>query len=285
MARAHSPTRRARRLGLELRKMRELYGLEIAQVAAETEIHQRTLYRIERGEHQADPANLRKLLNRYRVDFEKQAELLALADSAFRRGWWLDYADVLDDLFAVLEDEADWILSYQCQVVPGLLQVDAYARALFKGGLTTATATETDAIEKRVRARRERRGILERPDPPHLHAVLSETVLRQEVGGGEVMCRQLEHLAYMATRDAVTLQVLPFSAGAHTGMTGSFAIFEFADPADPDIAHTENLSGSAYSESEGALARFRMAWGGIADAALAPDESVAMIAALATREG
>jgi transcriptional regulator with XRE-family HTH domain len=277
---AHSPTIRARRLGRELRKLRESFGLELGEVAQRTAVSYQTLRRIEKGLHQTDISNLERLFEEYHVDFEKREELLELAANAFKRGWWLEYSDVLDDLFAALEDEADWILSYQSQVVPGLLQTDAYARALFQTGVASPSAIEAENVEKRVRARRERRAILERPDPPHLHAVLSEAVLRQEVGGGEVMARQLTYLAEMATRDTVTLQVLPYSAGAHAGMTSPFVIFEFADEADPDIAHTENLSGSAYSESQSSLARFRVAWGSVTDAALTPDESVAMLAAL-----
>ena len=280
MAPAHSPTIRARRLGRELRRLRESFGLDLAEVAQRTAVSYQTLRRIEKGLHQTDVTNLERLFEAYHVDYEKRAELLELATNAFRRGWWLEYSDVLDDLFAVLEDEADWILSYQSQVVPGLLQTDAYARALFRTGVASPSAVDVENVEKRVRARRERRAILERPDPPHLHAVLSEAVLRQEVGGADVMSRQLSYLAEMATRDTVTLQVLPYSVGAHAGMTSPFVIFEFADDADPDIAHAENLSGSAYSESESSLTRFRVAWGSVTDAALAPDESVAMLAAL-----
>lgn len=271
---------RARRLGRYLAELREHYGLEIAQVARDIDTSHMTIRRVEQGLHQTDLAILEKLFDRYHVDYERRMELLDLAASAFRSGWWLEYGDVLHDVFAVMEDEASRILSFQSQVVPGLLQTDAYARALFESGLAAPDTWEAQNVEKRVRARRERRAILDRENPPQLHAVLGEAAVRQQVGGLDVMGGQLSHLAEMATRDNVALQVLPFTAGEHAGLGGSFIVFEFAHPDDPDVVHSENLSGSAYSESESALARFRLAWGSVVDAALAPDESAALLAAL-----
>jgi len=272
---------KARRLGAILKATREHFGLDLAQVAADIDVNSSTVSRIERGLHQSDHETMRALFDRYHLTFDQQRELLDLAAEAFRSGWWLEYGDVLHDVFAVMEDEAQRILSYQSQVIPGLLQTDAYARALFETLLAEPDAWEIGDVEKRVRARRERRGILDRSNPPHLHAVLAEGALRQQVGGRNIMRAQLEHLTEMGGRPNVTLQVLPYSAGAHAGLSGPFVVFEFEHADDPDVVHSEDLSGSAYSESKGAVARFRLAWGGVTDAALTPSESAEFIAALA----
>jgi transcriptional regulator with XRE-family HTH domain len=263
-----------------LTELRERYGLDIAQVAEDIGASHMTIRRVEKGLHQADLAILEKLFDRYQLAYERRMELLDLAASAFRSGWWLEYGDVLHGVFAVMEDEAARILSFQSQVMPGLLQTNAYARALFESGLAAPDTWEAQNVEKRVRARSARRAILDRENPPQLHAVLGEAAIRQQVGGPEVMGRQLSHLAEMADHDNVVIQVLPFAAGAHAGLGGSFIVFEFEHEDDPDVVHSENLSGSAYSESESALTRFRLAWGSVVDAALPPDESAALIAAL-----
>jgi transcriptional regulator with XRE-family HTH domain len=280
MATAHTRTVKARRLGRYLVELRKSYGLNIAEVARDIEVSHMTVRRVEQGLHQTDLAILEKLFDRYQVAYERRMELLDLAAEAFRSGWWLEYDDILHDLFAVMEDEAAVIRSFQAQVVPGILQIDAYARALFEAGLAMPDTLEPQDVEKRVRARRERRAILDRPAPPRVHTIVAEAVLRQQVGGPEVMRAQIRHLAEMAERDSVMVQVLPFDSGAHAGLGGSFIIFEFEHSDDPDVVHSENLSGSVYSESPPAVARFRLAWGDIERAALAPDDSVAMLAAL-----
>lgn len=282
MARGHTPTIKARILGMRLKAIREQYGLDIAQVAADIDVNASTISRIEKGLHRSDQETMRALFDRYHLTFEHERELLDLAAEAFMSGWWLDYRDVLHGFFAVLEDEARRILSYQSQLVPGLLQTDAYARALFSAGPSATDPRDTEDVEKRIRARQARRAILERIDPPQLHAVMSESVLRQQIGGTDTMRAQLAHLAQMGRRENVTMQVLPYSAGATAGLEGPFIIFEFDYPDCPAVAHTENLSGSVYSESVAAVERFRLAWGSVVDAALPPKESAVLIEALAT---
>lgn len=279
MTAPHSSTVRAKRLGFYLRGLREEHHLSAATVAARIGKHRSTIHRLEAGQTKPDTDLIVELLGVYGVDEAHTLALLDLAENAWRRGWWQEYGDVLDDTFACLEDEANLILSWQVQLVPGLLQTEDYARALFSAG---SPQPGHDEIEQRVDARVRRRKLLRRTPAPHLHAILGETALRQEVGGPEVMSAQLHHLLEMGERDNVTIQALPFTAGAHLGMSGPFSIFEFEHPDDLAVAHTENLSGSAYSESASALVRFRLAWGDVVDAALPSDQSADLIAALAT---
>jgi transcriptional regulator with XRE-family HTH domain len=284
MAQAHTRTVKARRLGAYLRRMREDYGLQTQDVARRLEVSHMTVRRIEQGLSKTDLDTLDRLFDVYDVAFERRKELANLAAEAFRSGWWIEYGDVLHGVFAVLEDEASKIRSFQSQLVPGILQIDAYARAVFQAAISDADGRiwQKDTVEKQVLARRTRRAILDRPDPPELHVVMSEAVLHQEIGGPEAMAEQLAHIARIGQRENVTVQVLPYRAGAHAGLEGPFILFEFEHPDDPDVVHTENLSGSAYSETPGAVKRFRLAWGSVVDAALPSQESVAMIAALAT---
>lgn len=289
MAQAHSPTIRARRLGKRLHDLRDTHQLDVKTVAARLRVSHMTIRRLEHGLTKADLGVLQELLDLYGVTTTERLELIHLAENAFRRGWWLEYGDVLDDTFVLLEDEASEIFTWQSLLVPGLLQIDAYARALFevwpRVGPATSLEHTTAEVERRVKARRSRRDILDRPGGPRLHAVLGEAALRQEVGDAETMRDQLAYMVKMASREDITLQVLPYSAGAHPGLSGPFSIFEFEHSEDPAVAHTENLSGSAYPESAEALNRFRLTWGSVTDAALPPQESASMIEALIAPRG
>lgn len=277
MTAPHSSTVRAKRLGSYLRELREDHHLSAATVAARIGKHRSTVHRIENGQTKPDTGLIKELLGVYGVDEAHKLALLDLAENAWQRGWWQEYGTVLDDTFACLEDAAYLIQSWQVQLVPGLLQTEDYARALFSAG---SPQPGRDEIEQRVDARIRRRKLLRRTPAPHLHAVLGETALRQEIGGPETMTAQLHHLLEMGECDNVTIQALPFAAGAHLGVSGPFVIFDFEHDDDPAVSHTENLSGSAYSESEAALVRFRLAWGDIVNAALPPGESASLIGAL-----
>lgn len=275
----HSPTVRARRLGSYLRELRENHQLTFDAVAKRVGKHHTTIRRIEKGAHRPDPQLIEALLDMYGVGHPQRLELIDLATNAWRRGWWQQYGDVIDDTFAVLEDDAHHICTWQAQLVPGLLQTDDYARALFS---KCAPLPDSDEIEQRVDARGRRRKLLQRSNSPQLHAVLGESALRQQIGGKDVMRQQLRHLLKVADQENVTIQVLSQSAGAHPGMSGSFTIFLFEHEDDPSVAYTEAASGNTYSESETALEHFRLTWSGVVDAALPSVQSVEMIATLAT---
>lgn len=277
MTAPHSPTVRARRLGSYLRQLREQHHLTAATVGARIGKHHSTVHRIEHAKTRPEAEVIESLLDVYGVKKAQRLELLNLAENSWQRGWWQEYDDVLEDSFACLEDEASAIFTWQPQLIPGLLQTDDYAQSLISAG---ASAPPREEIEQRVDARIRRRKVLRRTPPLQLHAILGETALRQEVGGPDVMRAQLRYLLEVGERDNVTIQVLPFSAGAHPGLSGPFVIFEFAHEDDPAVAYTENLSGSAYLESETALRRFRLAWGDVLDAALSPVQSADFVAAL-----
>jgi hypothetical protein len=186
------------------------------------------------------------LLTLYGVtDSEERAALLNLAREANTPGWWHAYSDILPswlEPFVGLEAAASVIRTYQIQIIPGLLQTEGYARALIRQG---SAATEEE-IARRGELRASRQEILRRPDAPQLWVVVDEGALRRPVGSREVVREQLAYLTEVADHPAVTLQILPFSAGAHSAMGGPFTILRFAEPDLADVVYIEQLTSALY---------------------------------------
>ena len=186
------------------------------------------------------------LLTLYGVtDIEERAALLNLAREASTPGWWHAYSDILPawaQPFVGLEAAASVIRTYQIQFVPGLLQTEGYARALIGQG----SATTERQVARRGELRASRQEILRRPDGPQLWAVIDEAALRRPVGSREIVRGQLEHLIEVAGHPAVTLQIMPFSAGAHAAMGGPFTILRFAEPDLADVVYIEQLTSALY---------------------------------------
>lgn len=166
---------------------------------------------------------------------------------ANKRGWWHTYRDVLPDWFAAylsLEQAALQIRAYEAEFVHGLLQTEAYARALLGAGNPHAPA---EATERRVALRMRRQELLTRPAPPRVWVVMDETVLRWPVGGPEVMRAQIDHLIAVNTLPHVTLQIMPFGNGPHPAMrAGAFHLFRFRARELPDIVYSSGLVGAVY---------------------------------------
>ncbi|MEU7561936.1 helix-turn-helix domain-containing protein [Streptomyces eurythermus] len=137
---------------------------------------------------------------------------------------------------AELQARATEIYSFEMGMVPGLLQTEAYARAVLG-------AIDQTNLDDRTAVRLARQGIFEKERPPAFWVVLSEAALHQQIGGREVMAEQLAYLLTLEGNPQINIQVLPFSGGAHAGMTGSFDVYRFAN--DPAIVYTEGY-GSAH---------------------------------------
>jgi hypothetical protein len=203
--------------------------------------------RLETGRVGFKDRDIADLLTFYGVTDEEQRNALRdLARSASARGWWHDYSDVLPAWFEAyvgLEEAATSIRAYEIQFVPGLLQTEDYARAVTLLGHHGAPAEE---IDRRVRLRMARQALLTEPRPTHLWAVLDEAVLRRPAGRPGVMRRQLQHLLEAADRPNVTIQVVPFRAGAHAAAGGPFSILRFAERDLPDVVYLEQLTSALY---------------------------------------
>lgn len=273
-----SPTVRRRRLGFELRRLREQSGLTIDVVAGRIGCSTSKISRIETGHTGVTPHDVRTLLDIYQVTGAEGEELVQIARDARKKGWWHPYSTVLTSAFVGLETEAASIQAYEQQVVPGLLQTEEYARALLRAARPDITAAE---VERRVLVRMHRQSLLGEVDAVDLWVVLDEAVLSRPVGGDEVMRRQLRALARAGELSSVTVQVLPFHVGAHPGMDGTFTILNFSDLADTSVVFAENATGGLFLEKTEELNKYRTIFQHICAAALPPEESVALIASLA----
>lgn len=280
MVRDHSPTVRRRRLAGELRRLRDQAQLTIDDVAEKLECSASKISRIETGHVGVTPKDTRELLKLYGVDADQLEALVQLAREARKKGWWHAYSEVFSGAFVGLEAETSSLRAYQALLVPGLLQTEDYMRAVIRAARPDATDAQ---VEKRVQARLARQRLLSEPDPPRYWAVVDEAVLCRSVGGAQVMHAQLEWLLERATLPHVTIQVLPFAAGAHAGMEGPFLILGFPEQADPDVVYVDKTTAGFYLEEPAEILRYTLMFDHLRAAALAPEESLTRIAEAAAR--
>jgi transcriptional regulator with XRE-family HTH domain len=265
----------------EVKRLREESGLSPDEAALRLDFSKSKLYRIENGKSRIDHDDLEDMLDLYDVRSPGRDALVALGRDSRRRGWWTTYKDVFTGSFVGLESEAASI-QVVAHIVPGLFQTADYARAVITETRPTLAA---DEAERRVVGRTARQeAVLRRASPPDIHVVLDEAALHRKVGGADVMRRQLAGLAKASTQPGVTLQVLPFSAGASAALEGDFVILAFPDPEDPPVAYAEGLFGDLYLESKEELDRYSLAWTHLLAKALGPAESTAMISELPQEE-
>jgi transcriptional regulator with XRE-family HTH domain len=273
-----SPTVRRRRLGIELRRLRDDAGLTIEQVAGALECSDSKISRIETGQVGATPRDVRDMLQLYGVAGQRRDALLQSAREARQRDWWQAYSDTLIVPLVGMEAAASSIRVYETLLVPGLFQTRQYAGTVIR---TVRPDLRPEEVERWVEFRMARQSLLARDLPPALSAVLDEALLRRPVGGPAAMGEQLHHLARVAVLPTVTLQVLPFAAGHHAGMSGAFTIFSFPEPDDPDVVYLEHTKSDLYLESEEEVRRYASAFDQLRAMALPPDDSVALVVALA----
>ncbi|MFH9864464.1 helix-turn-helix domain-containing protein [Streptomyces sp. NPDC017202] len=281
----HGPAVRRRKLGAELRALRSRAGFTSGEAARLVGWHQSKVSRIETGTSGTRPADVRSLLDAYGVeDAQLRGLMLALAGSVEgdgREHWWHAYRGVLPPTyrdFISLESQASAMRTLETTVVPGLLQTPAYARAVTRAAVEGLDEDRLDAL---VEVRLARQDVLRARPPLELDAVLDEAVLRREVGGPEVMARQLERLVEAARLPQVRLQVLPFSAGAHIGVTGSFVIFSFSSASDLDVVVLDHLTSSVHLERKEDLQAYTKAFDALRAHALSPGDSLDYLAATA----
>ncbi|MER6715045.1 helix-turn-helix transcriptional regulator [Streptomyces sp. NPDC000877] len=281
----HGPAVRRRKLGAELRALRTSAGLTSGEAARLVGWHQSKVSRIETGTSGVKPADVRLLLDAYGVADSQLRELLMVLagseDSDGRHHWWHAYRGVLPPTyrdFISLESQASAMRTLETTVVPGLLQTPEYARAVTRAAVEGLSEDRLDTL---VEVRLARQDVL-RADPPlELSAVLDEAVLRREVGGPGVMARQLERLVEAARLPQVRLQVLPFAAGAHIGVTGPFVVFSFSSTSDLDVVVLDHLTSSLYLERKEDLRAYTEAFNTLQIHALSPEDSLDFIAGTA----
>ncbi|MBT2400418.1 helix-turn-helix transcriptional regulator [Streptomyces sp. ISL-100] len=278
----HSPAVRRRKLGEELRRLRDRAGLTSPEAARLVGWHQSKVSRIETGRSAVKPSDVTRLLDAYGVTDPQLMELVdALTGPPAHEGgrhWWHAYRGLLPpqyrDLIS-LESQASSARTLETTVVPGLLQTPDYARAVTRAALAHLPATKVDSL---VEVRIARQKVLRAAAPLELSAVLDEAVLRRPVGGRQIMKEQLRKLLAVAELPHVRLQVLPFESGAHIGLTGPFIIFSFPNIVDLNVVVIDHLTSSLYLERKEDLKAYDAAFNTLQAQALSPQESSALIA-------
>jgi hypothetical protein len=280
MAVRRSPTVQRRRLGTQLRRIRERAGLTIEQVADVLECSHSKVSRIETGQVAATPRDVRDMLDLYKVKSEEREALIQAAREARQKGWWQAYSDTPVVPLVGLEVAAQQIHQYAAMAVPGLLQTRDYARAITRA---VRPDLPPEQIERRVDLRMARQEILVQGNSPAFSAVLEECALRRPVGGHTVMHQQLRHLVEAAALPSVTLQILPLTVGEHAGMSGTFTILGFGSPTDPDVVYLEQNTSHIYLDNAKQVERYVLAFDRLRVSALNSDNSATLLRTL-TRE-
>ena len=272
MASSVNPTVRRRRLGQELRKLRELKGMTAEEVADRLLVSQSKISRLENGRRSISQRDVRDLCGVYEVEDRRIVDsLMQMAKESRQQGWWHAFGDIPYSVYIGLETDAASLRVFEPQVVPGLLQTPAYAEAVCVGALPEATPQD---IEKRVQVRMRRQDrIKDTRSPLRLWAVLDEAALRREVGGGQVMVEQLEYLNEMGRQPHVTVQIMPFKMGAHPGVNGQYAILEFPDASDSSVVYLEGVTSDLYLEKAGDVQLYSVMYEHLRAEALNPEQT------------
>ncbi|WP_069886589.1 helix-turn-helix domain-containing protein [Streptomyces luteocolor] len=280
MASNVNPTVRRRRLGQELRRLRELKGMTAEEVAERLLVSQSKISRLENGRRSISQRDVRDLCGVYEVEDHRIVDsLMQMAKDSRQQGWWHSFGDIPYSVYIGLETDAASLRVYDPQAVPGLLQTRAYAEALITGALPETTPTD---IEKRVQVRMRRQDRIASPENPlRLWTVLDESALRRVVGSRHLMRDQLEHLVEQSQLPHVTVQVIPFEMGAHPGLNGQYAILEFPDAADSSVVYIEGVTSDLYLEKANDVQQYSVMYEHLRAQALNVEQSRQLIADIA----
>ena len=202
---------------------------------------------------------------------------MELAKGARIQGWWRSLADPLPEsmnLMLTLEDEVVREDHYACMYIPGLLQTREYAEAVHRASEIQCPERE---VQHMVEIRMKRQELLDRDEPPHVWCVIDEAALRRRVGGPDVMREQLRQVLALSQRPQVTVQVLPFSTGAHAAAVGSFAVLRGPTP-ELDVVYVDLIGGGLFMEKQQELQRYRLAFEYLSAQALDLESSAEIIA-------
>ncbi|MFF2653204.1 helix-turn-helix domain-containing protein [Streptomyces sp. NPDC058045] len=279
---AGSPTVLRRRLGTELRKMRQSNDMTAAQVAKALGWSESKVSRIESGKSPLSDQDAQLLLARYGVeDPQDVRQFISLARRSRQNGWWHSYGEALPDWlkpYLGFESDAASIWTYQTELVPGLFQTEGYARAVI-GSMNPELSA--DEVEVRASARVQRQEILTNEDPPRVWAIVNEAVIRRVVGSNDVMSEQLQVLADVAeSLPTVTVQVLPFDAGSHVAMGYSFSYLSFED-VPGSIAYSEGPTSATYLDKDSDLTRHAEIFQRLVASSERPEKSIELIRTVA----
>jgi transcriptional regulator with XRE-family HTH domain len=266
----NGPTVRRRRLGAELRALRERRDIKLVEAADLLGLSPSVVSRIETGQGPCRPIYLNAMLDLYQVTGNR-GPLHELARGGSKQGWWASYDSLLPSgvgMYVGLESDATALRNFEPVVVHGLLQTPEYARTVLR---QTHPRRSPEDISRLVQLRMDRQRRLADRDPFEVWLIHDEAVLKRIVGGPEIMSGQLAHLLDAMEVPGVTLQILPFEAGAHAGMRGGFTVLAF-DNGNPAV-YVEGPAGVACLERPDELDHFSRAFDYLTAAALPPQQT------------
>ncbi|HEX5349265.1 MAG TPA: helix-turn-helix transcriptional regulator [Pseudonocardiaceae bacterium] len=277
---AISPTVRRRRLGSEIKRLRDGARMSGGTLAKKIGTSQPQLSRVENARGQLTAAQLDKLIKVFNVDERKAEEMRTLRRDGDVLGWWEQYSDVMPDnveLLIGLEAGAAWEQTYQDAFIPGLLQTPEYAKAVIS---SAAPYLRSADLPRLVQLRTDRQQRLTATDFRYT-AVINEAALHRWIGGRGVMHAQLRHLLDTRHNAAVEVQVLPYEAGEHPAQGQSFVLLTFPEPEDPAIVFLDYAHSSGFLEKAPEIRQHTSVFGAVTAKALDPDDSMRKIADIA----
>ncbi|CRK59596.1 Putative DNA-binding protein [Alloactinosynnema sp. L-07] len=276
---AQGPLIPRRRLGAELRRLRESAGLHLEDAAERLECSTSKISRLETGQGIPKSRDVRDLLSLYGVDDQRAVErLLRWAGDGKRQAWWQDLSDVMSTnlgAYISLESESSRMRVFGGSYVYSLFQTPQYAEAMFRDCFPRA---DDDSIDGRVRLREERKAQMSaRDEQPRIDVILEEAVLRRAVGSPKVMAAQLERLIEVDSEHDRSLRIYPFSAGADLGIQCTFVVFTFESDFDRNAVNLELSGGDRWLEQDADVARYTRIFDTLTSKSLSESESVTMI--------
>ncbi|WP_188303252.1 helix-turn-helix domain-containing protein [Streptomyces sp. CBMA123] len=277
-----NPTVRQRRLARTLKELRVAARMTMVQAARQLDCAESKISRIEAAQSGIRLVDLRLLLDLYGVtDHAVRSRLEELSREGRLRGWWDRYSDALSPLYAdyiSLEADASDAYSVETFLVPGLLQTEDYTRAVVRAQIEDASVEQ---VEQLTKVRLERRSVLTRESPLRLWVVLSESVLKHQIGGRAVMREQLDYLVAMAGRPNINIQVLPEESDVHAALFGPLVILSFPESTETDVVYVDSLLSTLYIEEPGEVFKYSSLFRrGLAES-LPRKESIAFIERIA----
>ena len=266
-----SPVARQRELGTRLRALRTERGMTVEEVAAELLCSTTKISRLETAARRPSLRDVRDLCVLYQLDGQMSQELMSLAREARESGWWTEYPDLGLDPLIGLEQEATSITCYSMYYMPGLLQTEEYAELIIR---TVAPKMDPHVVRQRTKARMRRQEVLG-DNGPLYSVLLDEMVFRRGVGNPSLMAAQVGKILQMVRNDRMTVQVIPFKAGAYAAADSYFVLLEFDDESNLwPVVYIEGLTDNQYLQRGSDIARYRETVEYLRDRALDPDGSI-----------
>ena len=275
---ATGPTVRRMILGTQLRRLRERAGITRAEAGYNIRGSESKISRLELGRVGVKERDVADLLTMYGVtESDDREKFVELAKQSNKPGWWHSYNDLMPKWFEdyVGLEEAAWRLQiYEVQFVPGLLQTEAYTRAVVSHGRPESVNSDTERL---VTLRMRRKKILNGPNAPRVWAVIDESVLYRPLGGMQALREQIDHLLELTAMPHITLQIVPFAKSGYAA-EGAFTLLRFAEPELPNIAYIEHLTGALYLEKLDEIESYSRAMDRLAVDAETPEQTRQVLA-------